>query len=101
MQVISSPTRKEVDLAHQRGRWLDVGIPSTRNLMGISWTRIVMWGILALSKSDSRSPMQCYLMSTEEDHLLHLPLKYPRYFQSFLRDAILTMNFLKVQSRCT
>ena len=49
MQVISSPTRKEVDIAHQKGRWLDVGIPSMRNLRGISWMRIVMWSILALS----------------------------------------------------
>ncbi|KAG0646007.1 hypothetical protein D0Z07_7768 [Hyphodiscus hymeniophilus] len=49
MQVISSPTRKEVDVAHQKGRWLDIGVPSTRNLREISWLRIAMWSVLALS----------------------------------------------------
>lgn len=49
MQVISSPTRKEVDKAHARTKWLDIGIPSTRNLRAISWTRVVMWAVLGMS----------------------------------------------------
>ncbi|CAN9150424.1 unnamed protein product [Alternaria alternata] len=32
MQCLSSPTRSEVDDAHARGTWLDIGVPSIRNL---------------------------------------------------------------------
>lgn len=49
MQILSSPTRKEMDTAHQKGRWLDIGIPSIRNLRSISRGRLVMWSLLALS----------------------------------------------------
>ena len=49
MQCLSSPTRAEVDQAHKKGVWLDIGIPSLRNLTGISWRRRVLWGLLALS----------------------------------------------------
>lgn len=49
MQVISSPTRREVNVAHAKSRWLDIGIPSTRNLRAISWGRVAMWTILGLS----------------------------------------------------
>lgn len=35
-QVLASPTRTEVASAHGKQRWMDIGIPSIRNLMGIS-----------------------------------------------------------------
>jgi hypothetical protein len=31
-QVLGSPTREEVDAAHARRDWVDVGVPSLRNL---------------------------------------------------------------------
>ena len=34
MQCISSPTRREIDMAHARGKYLDIGLPSIRNLAG-------------------------------------------------------------------
>ena len=49
MQCISSPTRLEINKAHSRGVWLDIGIPSVRNLRRISWSRIGFWWLLALS----------------------------------------------------
>ena len=49
MQCLSAPTRKEVDKAHAKGEWLDIGILSTRNLWGISRKRALMWWILAIS----------------------------------------------------
>lgn len=49
MQCLSSPTRKEIDKAHARRAWLDVGVPSFRNLRRLSTTRIVLWWLLALS----------------------------------------------------
>lgn len=49
MQVLSSPTRIEIDRAHHQGDWLEVGILSTRNLPKISRIRAVLCIILALS----------------------------------------------------
>lgn len=49
MQCLSAPTRSEVDRAHAKGSWLDIGIPSTRNLRFISKRRAIVWAILGLS----------------------------------------------------
>lgn len=35
MQCLSAPTRSEIDKAHIRNRWLDIGVPSIRNLRHI------------------------------------------------------------------
>jgi hypothetical protein len=51
MQCVTAPTRRECDHAHARGDWLDVGIPSVRNLSRISWQRKIMWALLALSST--------------------------------------------------
>ncbi|KAF4624484.1 hypothetical protein G7Y89_g13685 [Cudoniella acicularis] len=51
MQVISSPTRKEIDKAHREFRWLDIGVSSTRNLRHISGGRIIMWIVLGLGSA--------------------------------------------------
>lgn len=47
MQCLSSPTRAEVDAAHSKGKYLDIGLPSLRNLRG--WKRIVPYTFLVLS----------------------------------------------------
>lgn len=49
MQCLSSPTRKEIDKAHASHVWLDIGVPSVRNLRRISWKRIFLWWLLAIS----------------------------------------------------
>ena len=49
MQCLSSPTRSEIDKAHGQGVWLDIGVPSVRNLRRLSTTRIVLWWLLAVS----------------------------------------------------
>ena len=49
MQCLSAPTRYEVDKAHSRGIWLDIGVPSVRNLRRLSTPRIVLWWLLAIS----------------------------------------------------
>ncbi|KAF2871414.1 hypothetical protein BDV95DRAFT_606853 [Massariosphaeria phaeospora] len=49
MQCLSAPTRKEVDRAHAKGAWLDIGVPSVRNLTHISKKRVVLWAMLGLS----------------------------------------------------
>jgi hypothetical protein len=49
MQYLSACTRKEIDFAHNKGSWVDVGIPSIRNIRFMSKGRIALWLILALS----------------------------------------------------
>ncbi|KAL1595278.1 hypothetical protein SLS60_009968 [Paraconiothyrium brasiliense] len=49
MQCLSAPTRKELDQAHARQSYLDIGVLSPRNLKYISKNRRVRWLILGLS----------------------------------------------------
>ncbi|KAF7198361.1 hypothetical protein HII31_00100 [Pseudocercospora fuligena] len=49
MQALAAPTRAEVDRAHAKGDWMDIGVASVRNLSRIKWLRIVLWWVLAVS----------------------------------------------------
>lgn len=49
IQVMSSPTRSEIDNAHRNGDWLVIGMLSTRNWKRIAGKRVVLSVILALS----------------------------------------------------
>lgn len=49
MQILSAPTRGEVDKAHQKKKWLDIGVPSIRNLFEIKKRRAYLWLFLGLS----------------------------------------------------
>ena len=49
MQCLASPTREEVDNAHSRKVWLDIGIPSVKNLNYIARPRIVLSWLLFFS----------------------------------------------------
>ncbi|KAH7348829.1 hypothetical protein BKA65DRAFT_501524 [Rhexocercosporidium sp. MPI-PUGE-AT-0058] len=47
MQCLASPTRSEVDAAHAMGKYMDVGLPSFRNLHG--WKKKILFTLLVLS----------------------------------------------------
>jgi hypothetical protein len=49
MQLQAAPTRANIDAAHARGRSLDIGVPSLRNLRHLGPKRIFIWLLLALS----------------------------------------------------
>lgn len=49
LQLLVAPTREEVDKAHARGDWFDIGVPSYRNLKGISKLKTTLWCLLGLS----------------------------------------------------
>ena len=42
-QCLSAPTRSEIDAAHARRRWMDIGVPSVRNLFRIKLERTLLW----------------------------------------------------------
>ncbi|KAH7082209.1 hypothetical protein FB567DRAFT_630623 [Paraphoma chrysanthemicola] len=49
MQLLLAPTRAEIDRAHRRQRFLDIGVPSLRNLLHISTRNRLVWAVLVLS----------------------------------------------------
>jgi hypothetical protein len=46
MQVLNASTRDEVDKAHSRRVWLDIGVPSVRNIKYISAWKGTIWACL-------------------------------------------------------
>ncbi|KAK5745894.1 hypothetical protein LTR17_001023 [Elasticomyces elasticus] len=48
-QLLSAPTRSDVDREHARGRWLDIGVSSVRNLRYLPRWRLIIWAVLVLS----------------------------------------------------
>ncbi|KAK1671921.1 hypothetical protein BDP55DRAFT_635346 [Colletotrichum godetiae] len=49
MQCLMAPTRPEIDDAHARQHWLDVGVASLRNFWSITWKKKIVWVLLAAS----------------------------------------------------
>lgn len=49
MQVVSSPTRKEIDYAHRSLHALEIGVSSFKNLGALSWFKSFAWVGLLLS----------------------------------------------------
>jgi hypothetical protein len=49
MKVLCSPTRHELDAAHAKGKWLDIGLLSFRNFLAIPRSRATLCLLLALS----------------------------------------------------
>jgi hypothetical protein len=48
-QILAAPTRREVDEAHKRGEWFDIGINSWRNVRRIGRRRVVWWVLMGSS----------------------------------------------------
>ena len=49
MQCLVAPTRSDVDRAHMRRTWLEIGVPSMRNLGNISPWKTGLWWLLGVS----------------------------------------------------
>lgn len=43
MQILIAPSREEMDIAHRKGKTVEVGVPSIKNLRHISRKRTVAW----------------------------------------------------------
>lgn len=48
-QILAAPLREEVDKAHSQGKWMHIGVFDFLNLRFITWKRIVLCGLIALS----------------------------------------------------
>jgi hypothetical protein len=51
MQVLCAPTRQEMDIAHAKGQWLEIGIMSFHNLWYVDRTRVLIWVLLAFTSA--------------------------------------------------
>ena len=80
MQCLSAPTREEINKAHGEKRWLDIGVPSVKNLRRVSWRKVTLWWCLALSSIplhlmynsaifSTLSAQQYYLFTVDSDFL--------------------------------
>lgn len=49
MQILNSPTRRDVDKAHAKNKWLEVGIPSFGNILHVSKYKTLAWVLFNLS----------------------------------------------------
>jgi len=49
IQYLSAPTWDDVDRAHSKRKWLDIGVLSTHNLRCIQIRRILLWCLLGMS----------------------------------------------------
>ena len=49
MQCLCAPKRREISRAHQKRQWLDIGVPSIRNLRFISRKRAFLWILMGLT----------------------------------------------------
>ena len=49
MQVVVAPSRDELDRAHSKGQWLDIGVPSLRNFAHLSRLKRLSWLALMVS----------------------------------------------------
>ncbi|KAJ9604505.1 hypothetical protein H2200_011341 [Cladophialophora chaetospira] len=87
MQLLSSPSRSEVNKAHAKQKWLDIGIASVRNLRFLRKKKIVLWWILGISSV----PLHLVLVTSENDVFLTqlIDLRYNSVFYS----ALATNNY--------
>lgn len=49
MQILASPSRKDIDSAHSHGISLSIGVQSFRNLKLVGYTRLTLWVALAIA----------------------------------------------------
>ena len=68
MQCLSAPTRDEINKAHRQRNFLDIGIPSVRNLRRISGRRMTLWWLLAMSSIPLHLMYNSAVFSTLSDH---------------------------------
>lgn len=86
MQCLSAPTRDEINKAHQQRIYLDIGVPSVRNLGRISQRRRRLWWLLALSSIPLHFMYNSAVFSTLSTH----PYTVAVVSHDFLTDAPFT-----------
>ncbi len=81
MQILSAPTRKEIDEAHAKTKWLDIGVPSVRNLRAVATRKVVMWWLLGLSSVPLHLMYNSVFFSTIATNEYNVVFAYERFIE--------------------
>ncbi|KAI1419584.1 hypothetical protein F5Y12DRAFT_793488 [Xylaria sp. FL1777] len=65
MQVLNAPSRDELDVAHRRGKWLEIGVSSMRNLFVVSKFKTWCWLGLSITSLPIHVLFNSAIFSTE------------------------------------
>ncbi|KAF1361824.1 hypothetical protein EJ07DRAFT_154029 [Lizonia empirigonia] len=68
MQGTTAPTRRELDEAHSKGKWLEIGTQSWRNLTHVSRRHQAIWSILALTSLPLHLVFNAVFFNTTESY---------------------------------
>ncbi|KUJ06759.1 uncharacterized protein LY89DRAFT_678348 [Mollisia scopiformis] len=82
MQCLNSPTREEVDKAHQRGKWLSVGLTNMKNLAYIPRRRVVLFVVLFLSTWPLHFVWNSIIFSTRQTNMYSMLIITPDFLSS-------------------
>ena len=75
MQVVSSPTRREIDKAHRQKIALEIGVPSLSNIFHVAWFKGVCWLLFFASSFPLHLFFNSLIFSTEyEGSNFHLTI---------------------------
>ncbi len=85
MQCLCSPTRSEVDFAHSQGRYLDIGLPSIKNLNGLR--KKIMFAFLILSTLPLHFPWNSAIFTTTQNLDYNIYLVTPGFFNQSTVDC--------------
>ncbi|KIW03154.1 uncharacterized protein PV09_05797 [Verruconis gallopava] len=68
MQILTAPTRSEIDFAHAKKKWLDIGVLSLKNIRTISRSRALLWATLGASSLPLHLMYNSAVFSTVNAH---------------------------------
>ncbi|MCJ1428925.1 hypothetical protein MMC29_006836, partial [Sticta canariensis] len=85
MQCLNAPNRKEVDAAHAKGYWLDIGALSIRNFFYMSREKAWLWILLAFSTIPLHLLLNSAVFSTLQTNN-YLVTVVTRDFRDFFED---------------
>lgn len=51
MQCLSAPSRRSINEAHAQWKWLDIGVPSLKNLRSIGLKNQILWALLCITSA--------------------------------------------------
>ncbi|PPJ58404.1 hypothetical protein CBER1_08085 [Cercospora berteroae] len=81
-QLLSAPTRSDIARAHSKNRWMDIGVPSLRNLRTISRWRRLGWVVLMTSSIPLHLLYNSVLFTTSAGHEYVASLVAPDFFEA-------------------
>ncbi|KAJ5437135.1 hypothetical protein N7445_008020 [Penicillium cf. griseofulvum] len=89
-QFLAAPTRKDIDEAHARGSWLDIGVPSLRNIFNLEKRKQTLWTLLMVSTT----PIHALVLVIPSDYTGSQPLSLPHSecFQSRMHQSLADFN---------